>query len=456
MKYVTQSAMRKKEQHKQSLAEIKMAHLFCKHLYKFLTHTGVLLIATIPLQAQPLLTLEEVVQTVLKKNIAIKSARNEQKIVAQKYHIGNAGFLPTLDATLTSGAKHQTWPQALDSPTTLSTGLSLTCNVFSGMQSILTYRHLGKLSQIGQLKTQQTTTAKVAEAIKGYYSLVLAQQKKHILQSSLVISKEILQLAKAKYEVGQCSKLDYLDAQVQHHEAQAKLLAQEEALTVAKLALHSLLGKDGPEEFAIVEAIPLPQKLTWEGLVEAATVANTAILTAQKHCEDAAIAIRLQQAKLWPRVDFSLGYTLGSRYQEQAWNATPRSWNYGINITFNLFHAFQHTTAIQEAHIKADNAQLALAAQHVQLEAALKQQFLHYTQQLQRHALVQQHVQVSQERATVALEQYRLGSITLLALDKVRQNTQETKLKSLQAIYEAKVAETALQQLTGTLLDSYK
>ena len=432
-----------------------MTSLFPSRLTKLLTQGWLILIATTPLQAQPLLTLEEVVQTVLKNNFAIQVARNKQKIAAKNHHIGKAGFLPQLDMHLGGQANRQVWPQVVDH-TSLSAGFRLTWNIFRGMHSIFTYQHLGKERQISQLQTQQTMEEKVAAAIKGYYSLVLAQQEKHVLESALAVSKEVLQLAQAKYEVGECTQLAYLTAQVQYNDAQAKLLAQEEAITAAKLTLRSLLGRDGPEEFTTVEAIPLPQPLPWEALWEAFTAANPSILVAQKRCEEAALALKLQQANLWPCIDFSLGYSLGSQYQAQTWQATPRAFQYGIGISFNLFHAFQHATAIQEAQIKADNAQLERAAQQVQLAAALKQHFLHYTQQLQCYALFQQHVQVGQENAKVALAQYRLGSITLLALDKARQSAQEATLKCLQTIYEAKVTEVELQRLGGGLLDSYE
>lgn len=431
-----------------------MTYSFDSRLLKTLMHGGLLLIATLPLQAQPLLTLEEVVQTVLKNNFAIQRARNEQKIAAKNHHIGNAGFLPMLDTSLKGHSNHQTFPQDVDN-TSLSADLSLTWNVFSGMQSIFTYQHLGKLSQISQLQAQQTIEAKVAEATKGYYSLALVQKKKHVLEGYLTVSKEVLQLAQAKYEIGEYTKLDYLTAQVQYNDEQAKLLLQEEALTTAKLTLQGLLGRDAPQDFTVVEDIPLPSKLTWETFSQALTTAHPSILAAQKHSEDAAIAVKLQQAKLWPRVDFSVGYALGSqRQQDQTWEATPRGFQYGIGISFNLFHAFQHATAIQEAQIKAHNAQLSLEAQQAQLEATLKQHFLHYTQQLQRYELAQQHVQVSQENVAVALEQYRLGSITLLELDKARQGAQETTLKWLQAVYDAKVSEVELQQLGGRVLDA--
>jgi outer membrane protein len=432
-----------------------VAHKFHKHAYKLLTLKWLLLLmVATPLRAQPLLTLTEVVQRVLAHNFDIQVARNKQKIAAKNHHIGKAGFLPSLDANLGFHQEHTIWLQKQNADATnLSASLGLKWTVFNGMQRIFTYRHLEKVSQICQLATQQTIEEKIAETIIGYYRLALAQKKKHVLENCLVVSEEVLRLAKAKYEVGQCSKLEYLNAQVQHHEEQAKLLLQEEEVMTAKLALQSLLGQEGSQDLMIVEDIPSPSRLSWEMLTEALATVNTSTQIAQKRCEDAKLAIKLKQAALWPSVDLSLGYSFGSKLHDQHWEATPRGLRYGISVSLNLFHAFQHVTTIQEAGIEADNAQLNLRAQKMQLEAALQKHFLHYTQRLKRCELAQQHVQVSQENVAAALTQYRLGCITLLALDKARQNDQETTLKYLQAIYDAKVTEVALQKLGGTLLD---
>ncbi len=423
-----------------------MAYSLDKRLTKLLVYGWLIFRVIEPLQAQTLLTLEEAVQTVLKNNFDIQIARNKQQIATQNHHIGNTGFLPRLDTHLSGNGDQQT------SNIPLSTGFSLNWNIFNGMHSLFSYQHLGRLRQISQLHTQEVMDQKVAEVAKSYYSLALNQKKKCLLESCLAIAQEVLQLTQAKYKVGECTKLDYLTAQVQYNENQANLLLQEEAMAEAKLTFRNLLGKNAPEDFIIVEDIPLPSELTWEALSQALKTTNTSLLTAQKSCEDAALAIKMQKAKLWPQVDFSLGYALGSQHLDHGWKATPTGFHYGVAVSFNLFNAFQHYTAIQEAKVKADNANLSLEAQQMQLEARLKQFFLHYTQQLQRHTLIQQHVQVSQENEALALEQYRLGKITLLELDKARKNAQEAALKCWQAIYDAKITEVALQRLCSRVI----
>jgi outer membrane protein TolC len=399
--------------------------------------------------------LEEVVHRVIINNLDIQVARNKQRITAKNHHIGQAGFLPSLDAHGSLNAAHSTWPKnpnfnTIDS----SAGLGLRWTAFNGMQRIATYQHLGKLSQISQLETRKKIEEKVAEAIIGYYDISLAQKKERVLEDCLLISQKVLQLTKVKYEIGQCSKLEYLNAQVQHNEEQAQILLHQESLATAKLALLRLMGKDGLGDFSIVEDIPLAPRLSREALVHSLAVANSGILIAQKHCEDAALAVRIQQSKLWPHVELALRYDLGRERHNQKWEATPRSLKYGVSVNFNLFNAFRHTTAIQEAGIKANSTQLNLQAQQLQLEYELKKYFLIYTQCLERYELVQQHMQVSQENVAMSLEQYRLGSITLLTLDKAKQSAQEAALKYWQVLHDTKVAEIMLQKLGGTLLDT--
>ncbi|MEL6152910.1 MAG: TolC family protein, partial [Bacteroidota bacterium] len=108
-------------------------------------------------------------------------------------------------------------------------------------------------------------------------------------------------------------------------------------------------------------------------------------------------------------------------------------------------------TAIQVAHIQKDHAQLRLEAKKRQLEAQLKQYYLRYTQHLQRYAMAQHHVQVSEDSVALALAQYQAGRTTLLTLNKAEQDAQKTILQQLQVAYETRLAELELLQLAGIL-----
>lgn len=433
-----------------------MTCLFSQQVFKVVMAGWLCLTAFTPVQAQSLLTLQEALQIAIQNNPDIRMARHAQRIAAQNHHIGQAGFLPTVDAHLRGLGTRHTSPQETHGAT-VSADLGLQWNLFNGFQSFFRYKQLGERSHISQLQTKQTMAQKAVEVTKSYYGLALALRKQQVIESCLAVSQEVWALTQMRYEIGECTHLDYLTAQVEYQDKQSEQAQQADAVATAQLTLRNLLGGKGPEDFVIEEDIPRPTSLSWEALASALATANPSLLMAQKRCEEATLAIKLQQGQLWPRIDFSVGYDLLSRkYQNHGWEAASQGLQYGVTVTLNLFHAFQHKLAIQEASIQADNAQIHLAAQQTALEARLKQSFERYAQQQQRYELAQQHVQVSQESEVVALEQYRLGRITLLELNQVRQKALETLLKCLQATYDAKVTEIALKQLGGILLQDWE
>lgn len=426
-------------------------HTTSRRIANFMVAAALCLATAVTAHAQAPLTLQEAIQIALDHNISLKLAQGEQKIAYKNYHLGNAGFLPTVDAYLRGEATHPTQPQA-DTTAQVIPGIELKWTVFNGLAGFYTYQQLGQRHRIAQLQTQQALQTQVAAVIKAYYALVLAQQKQRVLEGALAVAQQVRDMVQQQYQLGQGTQLDYLTAQVQYNTEHAQLLAHEEALHTAQVTLQVLLGKEFSPPLTVVNNIPPPQKLSWDSLSQALEATNPAWLLAQQRRQEAAINVKLQYAKLWPQIDLKLGYQGEKPYVRSQWGKLSQGAHYGVSLRFNLFNALQHYTDIQVARLGVAQAQLRSAAQQQQLQATLKQRFMRYTQQLQRCAMAQQHVQVSQQSAALALEQYQLGKISLLALHKAKQSAQQTALQQLQAAYDAKVAEVALQQLCGTLL----
>ena len=149
----------------------------------------------------------------------------------------------------------------------------------------------------------------MAAIITAYYAIVLAQKKRAVLQKSLQLSEERLQLAQANYEVGKSTQLGYLTAQVHYHEDQSKLLQQEEAVTEARLNLRKLLGSAMQDDFTVTDTIPLHEKLTWDELTAALATHNEALLALQKRCDVATLELQSVKAHRFPQIAVYLGYS---------------------------------------------------------------------------------------------------------------------------------------------------
>lgn len=425
-----------------------MHRLFAYH-FKPLVVGFLLFTSLASLRAQPVLTLEEAIQEALQNNKALQQARNSRKIDAYNHHISKTDFFPTL--TLPSiGA---TWPESnthhrrtthsLSAHTWYSNEIGLGWKLKPS--SLFSYQTLRTQDQISELKWQQNVATQIAETIKAYYSLVLARKKQKVGMERLVVAKETLQLAKAKHEVGQETALDYLDAQVTYEQAQAAFRKQEEYIANQKRELGRRLGRNEWSVFDVVEEIPLPELLAWETLLATYKTASPALLLAQKQHKSSTNTLKLKQAdRLFP--------SLGLDFTYACWEEKPR---YGIKLTLDFTDIFHYAINVRKERLEEENYRLTLASTRVDEKEKLRNDFLVYARQLQSFQIKQRSVQVSRGRAAEALEHYRLGRKTLLALKKQQQETQEAILSCLEMHFELKNKEIALRNQAGMLPGNY-
>src|SRR5690606_33180062 len=81
------------------------------------------------------------------------------------------------------------------------------------------------------------------------------KEKIAVLENTVDLSEKRYETAKAAYEVGRSSKLEYLSAQVDLNADRAALIAQEEAYQNAKIELNRIMGVKVDYDFEVSDAI---------------------------------------------------------------------------------------------------------------------------------------------------------------------------------------------------------
>lgn len=418
-------------------------------------------------QAPPdTLRFADTVDEALRVNFQIQIARNEAAIADNDASIGNAGFLPVLTATggynETVSDTEQTFvdgsTQNVDgaSATRTDAGAELRWTLFEGLGRFATYDRLGEERRRQEAATRERVEVVLSDVVEAYYDVARQQQQLQVFREAVAISRERLRIAELRRDLGSASDLDVRQARVDLNADSADVLRQRVALTNTKAALNALLGRRGTStQYAVTERIDLDTTLTLGAVQSAAASRNPVLQQAERSLRIAEAEQREVRSTFFPTLDATLGYGYSQLDAESGFVSTRTSydWSYGLSLSWDVFDGLNRVRQRENAALRARNAELAIQDVRAQLEADLTSAYESYRNRLQLVALERQNLDAAAANVDVALERFRLGTITSVELRDVQEQLVQAESRLLVARFEAKQAEIDLLRLSGQLLD---
>ncbi len=413
--------------------------------------------------SQELLTLEEAINIALKNNRDIKIAGNNLDIALNNRSLGNAGFLPVVN--LSSGyskSSNNTRQEYFDGRSisrngavsnSLNLGVVLEWRIFDGFGNYTRYRRLSETEELVQTQTTAVAEQIISDVISAYYNILQQKEILKALKESIEISEQRIKIAEEKYKVGMASKVELLQARADLNADQNALLRQEIALKNAKINLNLLLGGDPSVDFDIVDTIKV-EELSLDDLFSKAFKQNRLLMIAERNIEISKLNLASVRAGFFPAVNFFIGYNFTRSRSQAGFIASNQNlgFNYGLNLSFNLFNGFNSTREYENAQIEIASNQI----RYEQLRDEIKSQILNlyenYKVSLKLIELERENLEIAKENVDIALERYRLGVLTPLELREAQKTYIDAEGRLIRAQYQAKLAEVELLRLSGQLL----
>lgn len=145
-----------------------------------------------------------------------------------------------------------------------------------------------------------------------YLSTLQATAQTDVARQQLARNQDFLQLAQARYQVGQATILDVKQAQVQRGQAEVGLLRAEQAEKEAKLELFRRMGVRVPvplEEVALSDSFPVTEP-AWqlEDLLTLASEQNPQLRALRARESSAGWALRSERSRYLPSLSFSASW----------------------------------------------------------------------------------------------------------------------------------------------------
>ncbi len=423
----------------------------------------------IPVFPQETFDLNKCITVGLERNFSIRIARNQQEIASNNYTTGNAGFLPSIDATGRYGGTLNNTTSTYSFPrdssgtvtgihnTSASAGVGLTWTIFQGFNAITSYKKLNELRMVGELNTQAAVEDFIADIVTEYYLYIQQIQLFRNLEYAVALSRERVRIDQERYLLGAASKLQLLQSQVYLNSDSSRYSRQKEVLRASQVRINRLLAMDDPGHDIILSdsTIRIHNSLNYDSLLASTLKYNTSLQIAGRNQIISEYDYKLVSSRSYPYLNLSTGYNFNLNEFENSnlLKQQTDGFNYGLTMGINIFDGLNQKRNRQNARIEHNNRILASEQILQQVKADLITIYYGYQNNLLLLELETENLKTAEENLEIALERYKLGSLTGLELREVQQSLLEAEERLLLAQYQTKVAEISLMQISGRIME---
>lgn len=408
--------------------------------------------------AQEQMTLDEAIMKALENNFSLKISRNNESIAANNVTL--APFLPTVTGT---GRQSQTDNTAESSSSEasktrtnqFSSGVTLNWRIFDGLGMFTTYSRQQELLSMSSQRVRINVENLIMRVCSEYYNIIVQQNRMESVITSLALSKARYDNAEEKYLLGVISGLDLQQARIALNADSSAVLQQQETVKSAYIRMTNLLNAGHEIDFNINDTIILAPLIDIGILREKTITFNNQLIMARQGEKLSQYDLDAVRALRYPTINFSTGYNVSR--SEFPWSSSSYSmtngFNWGFNMSWNIFSGLETNRRIANAKIEAESSRLAYLDIENEILSELDLLYNTYQNNIIVTDFETQSAEVARASLEIAMERYRLGSLSGLEFREYQNNYLGAINRRLTALYRAKISEIGLRLLAGELTE---
>lgn len=293
-----------------------------------------------------------------------------------------------------------------------------------------------------------------------YLNLLQAQAQAQLARRSVERSTENLNLAQARYGVGQGTLIDVRRAEVEKGQAEVNVLRSEQTVENQTLVLFQRLGVPAPEPFRIelTDSFPVvPPAFRLDTLLAMALAENPGLVALRARQASAQWGVRSARSQYLPSLQFSASYgkyrsstdtNLALRLPPSVVRGTnPLSYQIGVSLP--LYDGFQRNVQTAQARAQEDDVRQAIRGRELQVRAEVTAAYSALISAYQTIALQARNKIASAEALELGTQRYRVGSGSYIELLDARIAAERADADYVTAVYDYHKAVAALENAVG-------
>ena len=419
---------------------------------------------------------ETAVKQMLESNFGIILANNQLTIAENNKSLLNAGFLPSL--TGNAGATYDNNNNTTDFEGTLdqegvplpdviiedaesrryNASLNLDYTLFDGLGRKYNFKQLKEEYNLSQLEARETIENTTIQLFSVYYEVARLTENLNILSEALKISKDRTVRAEYRFDYGQATKLEWLNAKVDVTTDSINVLNAQQQLRNTKRDLNVVLSQELETHFEVDTTVTFVNELSMASFVEQAKTQNVRLQQIEREIAISDYAIKGAKSLLLPTVGLTGSYGW-NRNESPASTFFPGRNDVGTNLTlganlrWNIFDGGRSLVAIKNAKIAYESQEVLRKQLQQEVHRDIANAKGDYNNALAIYKLQEQNVVTNEDNFKRSQERLQLGQITSVEFRQAQLNLLNAQVTEKAAKYAAKLAELQLLQLTGQLLN---
>lgn len=427
-----------------------------------------LLIGSFHLQAQEQISLEEVIALSIQKNYDVQLSKNYLESTETDDSYAWAAFVPQLNAIGSTTWNNNNQELEFQDESRNNSGDAQSNNIsgsvqlnwllFDGTRMFATRERIKQIAEQGEIIVKAQMVNTVADVVVNYHNIVRQKQQLKATQEQMAVSEERVKLAERKLQVGTGGKPELLQAKVDLNAQRTQVILQEAIIIQLKEQLNELTGLLIPSPYDVADTIIIDLNLQREEILDNIENENFDLLASKRNFEIAQLLVHERKAELSPFISFNAAYNYSQTENQKLINpfapllSQTQGYNYGFTINIPIFNALNTRRLIEQAEITYSRQQLLYDQQKNSVNVSLRNAFVNYDNAKKVLLIEEENILLAKENVFIALEGFKRGVITAIDLRTAQESLANAYNRLINARYLAKVAETELLRLNGSLI----
>ena len=415
--------------------------------------------------AQEILTLDKAIQLGMENNYDVKFTELEVSKARELNSLGEAGFLPTIDATGSYSESSQDADLTFNDgggisrtgakSTNLNAAITADWEVFDGTKMFIAKNKLEELELAADLSLKIAAQNTLSGILLTYYQLSLEEQRLKVYEEITKVSEERVKLAESKSKIGSISGIELSRAKVDFNGDQSALIQQRQTISELKTALNVYIGRSAEIEFTTSDTAELKEELIYDDLKQL-LFNNNSLSLVDMNIRVAQYEQKSIFADRLPSVRLNAAYTYAESTTEAGFVQANQNQGitYGVTANIPIFNGFDLKRRNQISAINIDQRKIEYDQLKNSLVAQLLNTFQLYSNNMKQIEFEKESKSLAKNNLEVSLKNYEVGGISSFDLRDIQIAYANAENRYIEAVFNAKSAEIELLRITDQLIET--